>query len=268
MHRIGWKVEKTESSYAFIKTFPLIGSVIKIQRPNKLPSITSLKNLKKKHRARSLIVEHDLAIQNLQPTTYNLQPNFYLPTKTIHINLKPSEREIFDSFSSSTRRAVRRAVKNNVVVKVSQDIDAFITLKKKHFFPLGFLFTREIEPLWKTFAPRYATLLLAYKNRFSEASNSSTSKTQLLAGILLLFHQQVSYYWLAASTKKGNKLRAPTLLVWKALKLAKKKDYKIFDFEGIYDERFPNQNKNWKGFTRFKNGFGGEEIYYPQPLAI
>jgi lipid II:glycine glycyltransferase (peptidoglycan interpeptide bridge formation enzyme) len=36
---------------------------------------------------------------------------------------------------------------------------------------------------------------------------------------------------------------------------------KIFDFEGIYDSRFPI--KSWLGFTHFKKQFGGNEIAYP-----
>lgn len=42
---------------------------------------------------------------------------------------------------------------------------------------------------------------------------------------------------------------------------AKKRGCKIFDFEGIYDERFPN--KSWLGFTHFKKSFGGYEVSYP-----
>ena len=36
---------------------------------------------------------------------------------------------------------------------------------------------------------------------------------------------------------------------------------KILDFEGIFDERFPN--KKWKGFTHFKKSFAGYEVEYP-----
>ncbi len=46
-----------------------------------------------------------------------------------------------------------------------------------------------------------------------------------------------------------------------AILLAKKSGCKVFDFDGIYDERFPI--KTWLGFTKFKKGFGGKEIEYP-----
>jgi lipid II:glycine glycyltransferase (peptidoglycan interpeptide bridge formation enzyme) len=70
----------------------------------------------------------------------------------------------------------------------------------------------------------------------------------------------------ACSTKQANKLSAPSLLVWEGVKLAKKKGCKVFDFEGIYDERY-KATKSWKGFTRFKMGFGGKVITYPPTLV-
>jgi len=65
----------------------------------------------------------------------------------------------------------------------------------------------------------------------------------------------------AASNKRGKQLNVPTLLVWKTILIAKKRRMKIFDFEGIFDERFPLPA--WRGFTRFKKSFGGEEVEYP-----
>ena len=66
----------------------------------------------------------------------------------------------------------------------------------------------------------------------------------------------------AASSDSGNKNFAPTLLVWEAILLAKKLKLKAFDFEGIYDERFPKAAESWKGFTKFKEGFGGEKVVF------
>jgi len=51
--------------------------------------------------------------------------------------------------------------------------------------------------------------------------------------------------------------------VWEALKLSRKKGCTQFDFVGVFDERIQNQFQSWKGFTKFKKGFGGKEIYYP-----
>ncbi len=49
---------------------------------------------------------------------------------------------------------------------------------------------------------------------------------------------------------------ATHFLQWQAISEAKKLDMKYYDFWGI-DE------KKWPGVTRFKKGFGGQEIIYP-----
>lgn len=144
-----------------------------------------------------------------------------------------------------------------MIVKTSSNINDFVKLKNQTAGFLGFLTTTTLKPLWQCFAPNNISILLAF-----------LQEQKYVAGILMLFWKNTAYYWMAASTKQGDKNYAPSLLVWQALKLAKKKGCNIFDFEGIYDERFPSVNKNWLGFTKFKNGFGGKEIYYPQPIEI
>ena len=65
------------------------------------------------------------------------------------------------------------------------------------------------------------------------------------------------------ATKEGKKLFAPPLLVWEALKVSKQRKMKRFDFVGVWDERLPRGNDSWKGFTKFKEGFGGNQVHYP-----
>ena len=159
----------------------------------------------------------------------------------------------------------KRSLKNNIIVRESDDIDSFIVIRRKQYSPLGFLMTTEMKHIWKNFYPRHAFLLLAYKKNINNhllnmRDFDYKSRNQPLAGILILYYDKVTYYWYASSLPEGKKLFAPTLLVWEALKLSKKKDCKIFDFEGIYDERFPHVSKNWKGFTKFKEGFGCKKL--------
>lgn len=281
MNLIGWQMEEIDGIYAFIKSFPIFGSIIKIQRPNKIPDLNKLQLLKKKYHARSITIEPDISCQQ-SVINYQQATNPYLPTKTIWVDLAQTEKDIFNSFSKSKRRDIKLAQKKGVQIIPSNNINAFIKLKNKTAGLLGFMTTQTVKPLWKAFTPNNASLLLALPKILSKHapslsqldsesgrdSGSTSGITKPYAGILLLFWQHTAYYWLAASTKEGNTNLAPTLLVWEAIKLAKQKKCKIFDFEGIYDERFHNLNKNWLGFTRFKQGFGGKEIYFPKSLKI
>ncbi len=244
MKKIGWDVVKIKNSYLYTRNILFIGKIAKFQRTDlpipfdKLTSYTSL------------TIEPDLPPNKILEAQFiangyriNLSP--YLPTKTILIDLTQTEDKIFKSFAQAKRRSIRKAVKNKVKVIESDNIESFIKLKSSHMFPIGFLMAKEIQALWTTFYPNNASLLMAQG-----------------AGILLLFYSNKAYYWLAASTKEGNKLAAPSLLVWEALKLAKKKGATSFDFEGIYDSRFHQATKNWQGFTKFKRGFGGKELNF------
>lgn len=255
LQHLGWQTPKLDDSYIFMKYFPFVGGFIKLQRISKLPKIHSLVSVLKKFHCSHVVVEPAATVTQpqfsdwctrLTKRTKIVSP--YLPTKTTVIDLRPSANKIFQNFSEAKRRAVRRALKNNLRIYKSTNIDEFIRLKNRSAGFLGFITTTGIQPLWDVFSPHHATILMDQK------------KT---AGVLLLFWDSTAYYWLAAATGKAKKLFTPTLLVWEAVKVAKKRECSRFDFVGVWDERVPNRNKNWKGFTKFKEGFGGSPVYYP-----
>ena len=285
LSQIGWKIERIQGWNIFFRSFPLIGSLMKIQRVNKTLSLQKIDELAEKYRAFRVILElntespacHRLlpkAIvgggirnQELGKYGFKVSKNPHAPSKTIQVDLTPSEKQIFMQFEEAKRRGVRRAIKHRIIVKESSDIEAFIKLKWGNDPFFFWLVKGNQLKLWQAFAPKNATVLFAYQNNhYDNIYYHSKHSSIPIAGILLLFYDKVAYYWQAAATREGKKLFAPTLLVWEALKLAKKRGCRIFDFEGIYDERFPSKtSEKWKGFTKFKQGFGGKEKYYPPP---
>lgn len=261
---LGWDVEKIDNSYIFIRKIPVIGSVIKLQRPKKLSKkvIERLIELGNKYRAFQISIEpkssnHQSLITNHR---FRLSRSPSLCTKTIHIDLTKSENKILSEMHHKTRYNIKKAMRNKpstraqaegLQVTSSDDIKRFAkfwqgcALKQRHMFlPMK----REIIAIYTSFE-KDARILFATKDN------------TLLAAILLIYTKDAAYYMYAASTGQGKKLFAPTLVVWESIKLAKKLGCKLFDFEGIYDERFPLPS--WKGFSRFKKGFGGKEIEHP-----
>ncbi len=268
---LNWRVITLGDTHIFLRHIPFAGTIAKIQRPTKLPPIHALIPLLKKEKVRLTIAEAS-AGQNPKEfedwckrlrTHVRLGTDPYLPTKTICIDLAPTETEIFHRFTEAKRRAVRRAQKNNVIIKESANIDDLIKIKNKSAGFLGCLTTFGIKKLWPIFAPKNATILLAYSN-VSRITYHVSPK--LVGGILLLFWGKTAYYWIAGATHEGKKLFAPTILVWEALKLSKKRGSQQFDFVGVWDERLPKKYDSWKGFTKFKEGFGGKTLYYPISL--
>lgn len=258
--KLGWTTEKIGIYTIFIKSFFFMGAIGKLQRTTTLPSSKKVIALIKKYRIRLLVVEPDskissktfsLWIDHIKPYV-RISTSRYLPTKTIRVNLTPSEEDIFHNFKEAKCRAVRRAKSLGVTIRESTDIQKLLKFKAKTAGFLGGLTTYGVKELWPFFSPKNADILLAY-----------SKKNIVIAGVLLLYWNNVSYYWIVGATKEGKKLFAPTLLVWESLKTSKKKGCTSFDFIGVWDERLPKENLSWKGFTKFKEGFGGEELYYP-----
>ncbi|OGG00241.1 hypothetical protein A2Y99_03500 [Candidatus Gottesmanbacteria bacterium RBG_13_37_7] len=261
MNDLGWQTDKYHENYIYLKKFPLFGYFAKIPRANPPLFLSGIKSYMKKRKIFLLKIAPHIRLsdqaanktkEEFHTNGFKADMNPFNPTTTILIDLERTEPEIFSGFTQAKRRAVRKAIKNNIIIKECKDIDLFIGIRKKQYAPFPFLIDSETVKIWKNFYPQNASLLLA----FSSTSNRA------LAGILLLFHKLTSYYWFASATVEGKKLFAPTLLVNEALKTAKKRGCKIFDFEGVYDHRFPKAASSWKGFTKFKEGFGGKTVEY------
>lgn len=262
LQQLGWRVVVIDQVNIFVKHFPFLGGLAKIQRPKKLPSLPKLVPALKQARVRTIAIEP--ASHQTPPRLKNwsrklakyfhLHRSPFLPTKTIVIDLASNLDQVWQRFNSSKRRALRRAQKNNVLVKESSDIQTLIKIKNKSAGLFGFITTSGLKQLWNVFAPAHAAILLA---------SLPPPQQKLVGGVLLVFWDKTAYYWIVAATRQGKKLFAPSLLVWEALKLAKHRGCLRFDFVGVWDERLPQANISWKGFTKFKEGFGGQARYYP-----
>ena len=266
MTSIGWQALKINSSLCYLRKMPFMSNFAKIPRPQQIYSQDDYKLFIRENNIFKLkispfIQTDDKKFQKkknqLLSNDFTIDMNPFNPTTTIEINLKKPIEVLFHNFSQAKRRAVRRALKNKIEVKISSDIESFVRIRQSQYFPFGFLVNKETRNIWQNFTPQNATLLLAYQK----------SNPRPLAGILLLFFNQISYYWFASALPLGKKLFAPTLLVYEALKLSQKGGCERFDFEGIYDPRFPKSAESWKGFTRFKEGFGGKIITYCENLT-
>ncbi len=264
MENIGFICERINGVNYFIKKIPIIGSFIKIQRPEKIEPET-IKKLIQKYRAFQVLIEPKYKHQEFKIKTIGFNPSKtpFLPSKTIHINLEKSERRLLSEMHPKTRYNIRLAKKKGLKIKFSDEIEIFANFWQECARNQRRLFLsqkKEIIALHKAFKEN-SHIVLCYKPDIS--STFKTQNSKIISAILMLNTKYISYYMYASSSLEGKKLFAPTLNVWASIKLAKRLKCKIFDFEGIYDERFPL--KSWLGFTRFKKSFGGEEIEYPEP---
>jgi peptidoglycan pentaglycine glycine transferase (the first glycine) len=260
---MGWIVETKNDVNYFIKKFPIVGSFIKIQRPKEI-DFKYIQSLKKKYRAFQIVIEPPLPDRDdsrLEAVHKNPFDFFYrngfkkskspfLPSKTIFIDLTKNEKALLAEMHQKTRYNIKIAERNEVKIIRFKDIEMFINFWHIcHQKRLLFLSQKkQMREIYKAFF-KNSDILFAFKDDFP------------VAALLLLHSNKTSYYMYAASDDEGKSLFAPTLLTWEGIKLAKKRGSHLFDFEGIYDNRFPIES--WKGFTRFKKGFGGTEVEFP-----
>jgi peptidoglycan pentaglycine glycine transferase (the first glycine) len=79
-----------------------------------------------------------------------------------------------------------------------------------------------------------------------------------LASALVVFTQSTAFYHQGASIH--TKYPVPYLLQWEAIKEAKRRGCRYYNFWGISEPgRTP---KAWSGLTLFKQGFGGHKVQY------
>ncbi|OGG11269.1 hypothetical protein A2Z00_02155 [Candidatus Gottesmanbacteria bacterium RBG_13_45_10] len=166
------------------------------------------------------------------------------------LDIDKSDDELLAGMRKTTRYEIRRAEKLGVTVSRSmdaKDLKNFLALygetsKRHHFVP-----HKGIEEEYEIFAKESKALLLL-----------GVYEGKVLAGALILFYGGQAFYHHGASL--STKVPASSFLQWEAIREAKKRGIKLYNFWGIAPEDKPNHP--WRGTTLFKKGFGGREVQY------
>jgi peptidoglycan pentaglycine glycine transferase (the first glycine) len=175
---------------------------------------------------------------------------------TWRLDITLSEDDLLKNMRKTTRYLIRQAQKNPDIVieknddsanlKIYQDLNKEVA-KRQNF---------------TAFSEEYI------KNEFDIFSRDNQAlwffgkhKGEIAAAALVIFWQGVGFYHQAASLSKYAKLSIPYLLQWEAIKEAKNRGCKIYDFWGYTDpQKYPKHP--WAGPTLFKMGFGGYNREY------
>lgn len=244
MESIGWKVLRVQSKsrcQIFLKILGPVG-IVKIQRTMEKLPMEEIENIIKNNHVMMTKIE---PLRGEKPQGYRVSSWPLLGTKTLRVNLRPSEDEILNSFKKDCRYVLRK-IKNHKSKIKNSDFDKFYEIWK---------ISAGRKSLWIPKEKEYKSLIDAFgKNVFCLTIEN-------LAGALVLVHKKTAFYYYAGSTAEGTKLNLPYLVVWEAMKEARNKGCRMWDFEGIHDARWPN--KGWIGFSHFKKSFGGKEVEFP-----
>ncbi len=186
---------------------------------------------------------------------FRISKNDHHPQTSLVIDLDQSEEEILKQMKPKGRYNIKVAQKHGVVVHPSDDIETFHHLLSSTGFRDGFGIHTEsyYQKMFKSM-PDNAQLLLAKYN------------DEVIAGGLFVYLDEWGIYYYGASVASHRKVMAPYLIQWEAMKEAKKRDCKYYDFLGIAPEN--SKNHPWAGVTDFKRKFGGRTANYPQAREI
>lgn len=245
MKNLGWQVEKVNNIYCYLKKFPLLGYFAKIQRPTEISS-TLINKIEAQFHPFQIIIEPVSinSIPVLKKAKFNLSKSPYSPTQSLLLNLTPSTYSLYHSLEKETRRLLRKT--QNQEISETKNVPLF-----HRAFNSAVNRSRYVPSIIN---------LTSLQNAFGDKSLFLLTQNHT-AGAVFLRTKRTGYYWLAFTSKEGRRNKSQYQILWQGLEWAKNEGCEAFDFEGIYDTRFPI--KSWKGFTHFKKGFGGIEVKYP-----
>lgn len=176
------------------------------------------------------------------------------------LDISKPEEELLKNMRKTHRYLIRKAQNMNIEIVRTQkvsNINNFLKLysslsERKHFVPHSGL-----KEEFNSFSLENKALLFFAKYN-----------KKIIAGAFIAFVGNMAIYRHGASDIKYKDIPASYLLQWEAIKEAKKRGIKLYNFWGIA----PTEAKNhpWQGLTLFKMGFGGErvEFLHAQDLAL
>lgn len=175
-----------------------------------------------------------------------IKANNIQPLKTIKLDLTKSEQEILNQMHPKMRYNINLAQKKGITIRRAHNDDDFVS-----FWRLVLETAKRDK--FKTYSRSYYEQML---KTVGIELFIAEYKNNVIAGNIVVFYENQVIYLHGASSYEYRNLMAAPLLQWYQILEAKKLGYKEYDFWGIDETK-------WPGVTRFKRGFGGEEITYP-----
>lgn len=175
---------------------------------------------------------------------------------TLKLDITLPEETLLKDMRKTTRYLIRQAEKQKdiEIVKSAKIEDVWIynkiaqeTAKYQHFVPFS---AELVKNEFEVFAKDNQSLLFFGKY-----------KGETAAAALIIFWSGIGFYHQAALLPKFHKIPIAYLLQWEAIKEAKNRGCKLYDFWGYVDpKKYPRHP--WAGPSFFKQGFGGKIYEY------
>jgi hypothetical protein len=264
MERIGWEVHLLDGAYLYGKRLPGGIRLFKLERP-RLSDWNGLKEILDREKALYIHIEpHNAyyASEELKRIGFHRSGMCVSHQATIRIDIALSLSKIRHLYSDNTSRLLKKTHDMRIET-------VSLTSKNLHeVFGRFYQLARRLADDKRFYLPKYAE----YAKKAEAFAGSSLvlfaygRGKDPIATLWCAFHAGVGVYVQTGMTPQGYEHAANYRLVDAAIETLKtEKKCRVFDFESIFDVRYPSQHRDWSGYTEFKRKFGGEVIYYPSP---
>lgn len=170
------------------------------------------------------------------------------------LDISQPDEELLKNMRQRLRRSLRKAEKNNITIETTTDptsMKEFYAIQLQTAGRHGFVaFTEDF--LTKQFSA------------FAETGNAvlytARHEGEILAQNFMIFYGNEASYHYGVSTELGTKLSGAPLLHMQAIKDARERGIKRYNFWGIVDE--DDTKHRFYGVSVFKRGFGVDELRY------
>lgn len=188
------------------------------------------------------------------------------PQQTNQVELSGTEDELWEGLKSKYRRNIKKAKREQVEVE---------SYTKSDQASIGDFYTvmQTVAANTDFLAPPI-TYFQTLANKFSEIGSYqllvAKRQGELAGAYMLLADQQCSYELYGGVTLLGRDTEAGYLLKWQAMLAAKEQGRSRYDHWGtapLLGDDFDKKHPLY-GISRFKSGFGGEQIQFEKQLQI
>ncbi len=237
-------------------TFPLLGWYDYIARGPIVEEVSKLPEMMTKLVDANVFLRFDPAFDPLimLPKSRLQKTIDVQPAHTVVNDLRFSEEQLRQGMHAKTRYNIGLAEKKDLSLKfqdvnISEVWSLFDETSKRGSFRLHA-------------RAYYHTMLDHLHNKTPRVFLAAAylDETPIAATIMLDFGDTRTYLH-GASSHKHRALMASSLLHWKLLLDAKAQGMHWYDWWGVCP--LDAKNHPWEGISRFKRGFGGEELVYP-----
>jgi lipid II:glycine glycyltransferase (peptidoglycan interpeptide bridge formation enzyme) len=270
------KIQAKRGTFMFVPHGPNINSKLKIQNSKILEILLEeLKRIAKKEkcdfiRLAPILELNDENIEIFKDLGFKEAPIHIHPELTWELDITKSEEELLVKMRKTTRYLIRQVQKNNEVKIIQSrnlnDVEKFDklnqqTVDRHHFVPFSLDY---LKNEFSAFSPDNQPIRQA--QGYPECIEGQISiflgryKNETVSSGIFVFWQGIAFYHHGASSLKYPKIPVSYLLLWEAIREAKKRGCNKFNFWGIAPEN--ERNHPWAGLSLFKMGFGGYKKEY------